>query len=583
MTIEWKTLHYIVSKSPKWALGKMFCQLLYSLIPALTILTTQKVVNHLLLLIDGAPQKLPIYSLLLIGLTFLSSIRFSIDRFLDCELEMKINKALSRGMVTRLANMPYQNLENEDFMNQITQIGMKAHKTAVDYFNGILCLTSNVLANAALVVIFMKISHLFGFLYIFFIVFLVFCNVKMTNELNQMYDVQTSEERKLSYLSSLLSEKNSLAELRVFDALKYIKELWRKSNKKVLQDRLIGTLNAQKFKGVSYLLYTIWIGLFMGFLLENLREQKIDFGLFLALFSSIGSTFVFTKAISDTILSNAKNRFKTMLLFDFLEKQEPVEKMHRQDALALGNATIEFRRVSFRYLGTNQNILENISFCIQSDENVAIVGGNGSGKSTMIKLLCRLYKPTEGQILINGCDIWEIPLDLFREYISAVFQDYGKYQFTLREAIGLGNVEAMGEDKTVEKVLRNLTKDDCFEFGLDQSLGKLAEDGIGLSGGQWQNLAIARACLAASKFTVLDEPTASLDPFAESRVYRNFLDVSKNKGTIIISHRLVSARIADRIIVLANRSINDIGCHGDLMDRNGLYAKMFASQQSWYA
>ncbi|MDR3123743.1 MAG: ABC transporter ATP-binding protein/permease [Treponema sp.] len=224
--------------------------------------------------------------------------------------------------------------------------------------------------------------------------------------------------------------------------------------------------------------------------------------------------------------------------------------------------------------------MRGVSFEIRSGERAAIVGENGAGKSTIIKLLLGLYRPGSGDIVINGRNINSIPDDERSAEFGAVFQDYCSYQFTLRENVALGDISKLHDDAAITRALEMAGADTIA--GLDAPLGKIEDKGIDLSGGQWQRIAIARSYLRDAPYVILDEPTASLDPLAESAMYENFATVLKNRGCIMISHRLASARMADRILVLDRGTIVETGSHAELSGAGGLYADMYQAQSAWY-
>lgn len=220
-----------------------------------------------------------------------------------------------------------------------------------------------------------------------------------------------------------------------------------------------------------------------------------------------------------------------------------------------------------------------------ANERISLVGENGAGKSTIVKLLCKLYQPSSGRITINGIDINDIPVCELKKIFSVVFQDYASYSLTLRENIAFGDIDKIADDTALADamgqglaigILENLHRN------LDTNLGKIEENGVDLSGGQWQRIAISRACLSDSSFIILDEPTAALDPVAEAEMYRTFAAVLEKKGCILISHRLASAKMADRIYVLKDGVVAEKGSHEELLARGGLYESMFRSQSSWY-
>jgi ATP-binding cassette subfamily B protein len=258
------------------------------------------------------------------------------------------------------------------------------------------------------------------------------------------------------------------------------------------------------------------------------------------------------------------------------------ERIKNESSNVPADADIIFDKVSFTYPNTRREILRSISFTIKSGEKAAIVGVNGAGKSTIIKLLCGLYKPDGGHIYIGSKDINTLSQEDVRQAISVVFQDYGCYQMTLRENVAFGDLSLINEDEKLSEALLKAGADEVLAKGLDIHLGQLYKDSVDISKGQWQRIAIARAFLSKSSFIVLDEPTASLDPIAESRMYDAFLDVLKERGAIVISHRLASAKMADKIIVIESGEVSTIGNHAKLMEEGGMYATMFAEQSNWY-
>ena len=198
-----------------------------------------------------------------------------------------------------------------------------------------------------------------------------------------------------------------------------------------------------------------------------------------------------------------------------------------------------------------------------------------------IKLLCRLYKPDSGWIKINGIDINNLSESQLHTMLCVVFQDYCCYNLSLRENVALSNIERIADDSGIRQALIK-AKSDMISNSLEIPLGKIEDEGIDISGGQWQRIAIARALFSNSKFVILDEPTASLDPIAESEMYQTFTNIVRDIGCIMISHRLASAKMADTIIVIKDGIVAEKGNHADLMENNGLYAQMWRSQSSWY-
>ncbi len=247
--------------------------------------------------------------------------------------------------------------------------------------------------------------------------------------------------------------------------------------------------------------------------------------------------------------------------------------------------TIEFRNVFFSYPDSDKLILKNFNLTIKSGEKIALVGENGAGKSTLIKLILRFYDVTDGEILINGIPIKELDIHDWYKKIGALFQDFIKYQFTFKENVIFGNLEMKDDLEGIKNAIKKSGADSYLEDlpkGLDQIVGKTFEDGVDLSGGQWQKLALARAFFRDAPILILDEPTSAIDAKAEYEIFERVGQLQKDKTVIIISHRFSTVRNADRILVLDEGRIVEEGNHEKLMKKKGLYAELFNIQAQGY-
>jgi len=277
--------------------------------------------------------------------------------------------------------------------------------------------------------------------------------------------------------------------------------------------------------------------------------------------------------------------FLTDLLAFFEMKPRVESKVNGLPAPRPIQRGFEFRNVSFTYPGTTRRVLSNFNFNLTLGERIALIGENGQGKTTVVKLITRLYDPTEGEILLDGVDLREYDLDDLHKEIGVIFQDFMRYEMTARENIAVGRIEVPHAPEEIEYaaekslaagVIRKL------HGGYDQMLGRRFEGGVDLSGGEWQKLALARAYLRDAQLLILDEPTAALDARSEMQVFERFAELTEGKMALLISHRFSTVRMADRIVVLEGGRLVEEGNHAQLMALGGRYAAMFEMQAASY-
>ncbi|MFZ1679329.1 MAG: ABC transporter ATP-binding protein [Saprospiraceae bacterium] len=255
------------------------------------------------------------------------------------------------------------------------------------------------------------------------------------------------------------------------------------------------------------------------------------------------------------------------------------------DAPGIIKTGIQFDNVGFKYPGTEIWAVRHISFLLKAGEKLALVGENGAGKTTLVKLLARMYDPAEGSILIDGVNIKTFKIESYRKMIGVIFQDFVRFNFTASENVAIGQIEEAqnnpqivnaAEKSLADPVIRKLPE------GYDQMLGKRFAEGVDLSGGEWQKIALARAYMRDAQIVILDEPTAALDARAEYEVFKRFSELTSGKSAVIISHRFSTVRMADRILVLRRGEMIELGTHEELLEKNGLYAELFNLQAQGY-
>ncbi|MCL2753618.1 MAG: ATP-binding cassette domain-containing protein, partial [Defluviitaleaceae bacterium] len=239
----------------------------------------------------------------------------------------------------------------------------------------------------------------------------------------------------------------------------------------------------------------------------------------------------------------------------------------------------------FKYPTSENYTLDGLSLKLEKGKHYAVVGANGAGKTTITKLLTGLYDEYEGEILLNGKELRTFEASAVKSMFSVVYQDFARYQISMAQNIAIGDAARDIAEENIKRVASKIELNETIadlKDGINTPLGKIIEGGADLSGGQWQKIAIARSLISRAPIKILDEPTAALDPIAESRVYGEFEELMRGKTTIFISHRLGSTKLADEILVIKDGAIAENGSHNELMKLGGIYAEMFEAQRKWY-
>ena len=398
----------------------------------------------------------------------------------------------------------------------------------------------------------------------------------------------SKERRQMAYYSDMLVNKDMVKELRLFG----LSDTFIVNYNKVFKKYFTGLKNLIVHENIwSIIISLVSTGVncalffFIAYTVTNGSGQIGDYSLYTGALTSIATCVA-------SLVSTTSSIYEGTLFIDNMivfmnEKRQitPTLSPARSVERHVGH-TIEFQNVSFRYPGTNRDVLRNVSFSVKAGDTVVLVGLNGAGKTTLLKLLTRLYDPTEGCILLDGQDIREYNTDELYAMFGAIFQDFGKYAFTVNENISFGEITKPMDHEAIKASARASSADEFISrlpHGYETPLMRVFEqDGIEPSIGQWQKLAIARAFYSDSDILILDEPTASLDAIAEQEIFNQFDLLRKDKTTFFVSHRLSSATMATKILVLDRGALVEEGTHRELMEKEGIYHKLFTTQANRY-
>lgn len=407
----------------------------------------------------------------------------------------------------------------------------------------------------------------------------------------KLEDQSAPIRREFEYLERCIVDRDYFKETRILGAVGFFKDLYQSAitllGRKVWEAEFrtglielgMRMLTLLGYFGVLYLLF---VALFAG---------EISIGAFAAVFASIGLMFdIMEEMIGQQIGSMTKNLGTVRNFVRFLDLPERGGS-DRPLRLSEGiDGGISIHNVSFRYPGAKSDSLSDVSLDIKKGETIAIVGENGAGKSTLVKLIMGIYLPSTGSVRYGGMETSAVSMESLYEGISAVFQKYQRYKMSLGGNIrisGMSSIEATSQGMDVSLLTAASAKADLnvtvgtFPDGYDTMLSR-EFDGVDLSGGQWQRVAIARGFYRVHDLIVLDEPTAAIDPLEETRIYNQFIKLSEGKTSVIVTHRMGSAKIANRIVVMDRGAIVEVGTHEELIQAQGKYADMFNAQAKWY-
>ncbi len=536
--------------------------------------------------------------MLLFGGIFLLSLLMTYGNRLGRQrMRKKLYGHFSEQVLGKFSRIRYAAYESQEALDTIKRAGDAPQEHILEFFTTFLEAASELIRICCYGAVFAGLSFWCLILGIPAFGAMLYFDLKRIRLMMGLYEGQTREERLMESYEGALSGKETLYDLRVAGAVPFFLKKRKGLSDRIVKERYRRTIQSQLVYSYGEMATVLWMAVVLFFSVNALLKGKATLGLFVALVGSLQQMAGTFRALGEKYSELQRRAAYVGYYVTFLELAEaPAGKtaLTEKEALAGKKGTreaagkgIRFEHVTFTYPGRKEPALRDVSFAMAPGTRTALVGHNGSGKSTLVKLLCGLYQPDSGHIFIDGQDVAQMSPDALRRHFSVVFQDYGKYSFTVRENVELGDVEKMRalvreREKAVRAALRQGLAEDLAGM-LEKPLGNLSPEGTGLSGGQWQRLALSRACYRDSAICVLDEPTASLDPVAENELYANFTEMMRERACILISHRLAVARYTDRILVLEGGRLVEDGTHGSLMEREGVYASMYLAQSHWYA
>lgn len=584
-------LRLVWQSSPGWTIARLGLLVIQGILPLASIYLTKLIIDLVTTRLNSDnptavfQQVLPL--LILAGLVMVvTTLCNSLTELINTAHGIKVTDYM-RGIVhAKSIEADLEYYENSKYHDALQRAQREAAYRPQQILNRLAGIGQNGISLAAMVGLLLSLH--WGIVGILAVAAIPAGIVKMRYS-QIMYDWQrqrTELDRQSSYLGFILTKERFAKEIRLFDLGSLFSKRYLQIRDQLYQERLA---IASK-RSLAYFLAQVTAGLLVFILFAYIIYQTIQGSLLL------GDLVLYYQALQrgqnnlKGLLSNISGLYEDNLflnnLYEFLDlKPKIIEPAQPEPFPRPIEQGISLKQLCFQYSDSERIALKNINLHIKPGETIALVGENGSGKTTLIKLLCRLYDPTSGEIAIDGINLRRLEIADLRRQISVIFQDYAQYAFTAEENIRLGNVNIAPKNSQIIKAANNSGADlviDRLPQGYDTILGKLFARGEELSIGQWQKIALARAFLRNSQVIVLDEPTSAMDPQAEAEIFDKFRQIVRDRIAILITHRLSTVTMADRIIVMQRGEIVESGNHAELIELKGVYARLFNTQAQNY-
>ncbi len=476
--------------------------------------------------------------------------------------------------------------ENHQYYDTLHRVQREASSRPAQIVNGLVKLGRNGITLLAMVGLLFSFHWSIGIILFAAVIPGIFVRVKYSRKMYRWRRESTPRERQAHYLHWLLTGERYAREIRLFGLGNFFKHQFSDLRKQVRREKLYLTVRRSVEATVSQAVAILAIFGSYTYIVYQTVQGLITLGSMVMYFQAFRQGQGYLRDMLGSLVDLYENNLFLSHFYEFLDLEPKVgEPEHPVPAILSMRTGIRFEHLSFQYSSGNRKVLKDIDLTIRPGEHIALVGANGAGKTTLIKLLCRLYDPSSGKITMDGTDLRQFNTTDLRRQIGIVFQDYAKYQMTARENIWFGDIGSPLKGEAVLKAARYSGADDVIADlpeGYETMLGRMFDNGCELSEGEWQKLALARAFLRDAQILILDEPTSALDAKTEYEVFKQFHQLAKNKTVILISHRMSTVRMADRIFILEDGKIVENGTHEELVCRKGTYANLFEMQAQRY-
>ena len=585
-----RAIYLVWQSSPRWTVVGFGLLLIQGILPLAQLYLMKRLIDTLTLGVSGATPATLQAALLWIGLSGLVSLLGD-----GCSALSKLTQTVQTEAVsdrvhsllhTKSIQVDLQYYENTDYYNTLHRAQEQATYRPQMVLASLLQVGQSGLSLLGILALLTSLNWTVPLLLSIATIPGILMRVRYTGKAYGRVSSWTESERQSNYFHTLLTTEPHAKEIRLFNLGSLFSQWFQTLRTKIRREKIHLATQQSRIDLITNGSATLAVCVAGGITAHQTIQGAITLGGFVMYYQAFGRGQGFLRELLSNLIGLYENSLFLQDFYQFLDLKPTIVEPEDPKPLSPGWETgIRLENVSFNYAHSQRSVLKNINLTIEPGEVVAIVGANGAGKTTLIKLLCRLYQPTMGTITLDGVDLGDYSLVELRRQISVLFQDYIHYQLTVKENIWLGDIQVEPNSDRIwaaaHKAGANPTID-RLPHGLDTRLGNWFEQGEELSIGQWQKIALARTFLRDARLVILDEPTSALDPQAEAEVFARFRQLVQGRTAIIISHRLSTIKMVDRILVLSDGQLAESGSHEQLMQQQGLYAQLFTTQAQHY-